>query len=157
MDQTNPVLPSGGLFPVIDTTFRALYENAMDIDQLLLRAWEVRNRAYAPYSHFAVGAALLGDSGEVHVGCNVENISFGLTLCAERCAVTQAIAKGERRFRMIAIVSDSKEPVSPCGACRQVLAEFAPDLAVVCETRSGERFTASLAELLPRAKTGILE
>jgi cytidine deaminase len=134
-----------------------LYENAMDIDQLLLRAWEVRNRAYAPYSHFAVGAALLGDSGEVHVGCNVENISYGLTLCAERCAVAQALAKGERRFQMIAIVSDSKEPVSPCGACRQVLAEFAPDLAVVCETRSGERFTASLAELLPRAKTGILE
>src|SRR5688500_11141066 len=127
----------------------------MDIDQLLRRAWSVRDQAYAPYSHFGVGAALLGKSGEVYVGCNVENISFGLTICAERCAVTQAIAKGERTFRMIAIVSDSKDPISPCGACRQVLAEFTPDLEVICETRTGERFTASLAELLPRAKTGI--
>ena len=129
----------------------------MDVEQLLRRAWTARDQAYAPYSHFAVGAALLGESGEVYLGCNVENISFGLTICAERCAVTQAVAKGERQFRMIAIVSDSKAPVSPCGACRQVLAEFAPALPVVCENRIGERFTASLAELLPRAKTGILD
>jgi len=129
----------------------------MDVEQLLRRAWAARDQAYAPYSHFAVGAALLGESGEVYVGCNVENVSYGLTICAERCAVTQAVAKGERQFRMIAIVSDSKAPVSPCGACRQVLAEFTPSLPVVCENRTGERFTASLAELLPRAKTGILD
>lgn len=129
----------------------------MDVESLLRRAWAARDQAYAPYSRFAVGAALLGESGEVYVGCNVENISLGLTICAERCAVTQAVVRGERRFLMIAIVSDSKVPVSPCGACRQVLAEFAPDLPLVCENRLGERFTASLAELLPRAKTGILD
>jgi cytidine deaminase len=129
----------------------------MDINQLLRRAWSVRDQAYAPYSRFAVGAALLGKSGQVYVGCNVENISFGLTMCAERNAVAQAIGAGEREFQAVAIVSDSKVPVSPCGGCRQVLAEFVPDLLVVCENQAGERFTASLAELLPRAKTGILE
>ena len=124
---------------------------------LLTKAWEARERAYAPYSGFAVGAALETEDGNTFVGCNVENLSFGLTICAERVAVGAAIAAGVRRFSKLAIVSDSKQPVSPCGACRQVLAEFAPDLAIICENREGEQFIASLSELLPRAKTGILD
>ena len=129
----------------------------METAALLLKAWEVRKEAYSPYSGFAVGAALEDDNGEVFLGCNVENLSFGLTICAERAAVTAAIAGGSRRFRRLAVVSDSVEPVSPCGACRQVLAEFAPDLQITCENKEGRQFVASLAELLPRAKTGILD
>jgi cytidine deaminase len=128
----------------------------MQIDELLRLAWQVRDQAYAPYSKFSVGAALLSDAGEAFTGCNVENVSFGLTVCAERSAVSQAVANGVRRFKTIAIVSDSDLPVSPCGACRQVLAEFAPHLMIVCENRTGQRFTASLKDLLPRAKEGIL-
>ena len=129
----------------------------MNADELLRLAWGAHGKAYAPYSKFAVGAALLTVSGKVFVGCNVENISFGLTICAERSAVCGAVAAGEREYRMLAIVSDSREPVSPCGACRQVLAEFAPQLPIVCENKVGERFEGTLAELLPRAKTGILD
>ena len=129
----------------------------MDLKNLIQQAWAARELAYAPYSRFAVGAALLDESGRVFKGCNVENLSFGLTICAERAAIFAAVSAGARRFRMIAIVSDSSEPVSPCGACRQVLAEFAPDLDVICENSGGKQFRASLAELLPRAKTGILD
>ena len=129
----------------------------METAALLLKAWEVRKEAYSPYSGFAVGAALEDDNGEVFLGCNVENLSFGLTICAERAAVTAAIAGGSRRFRRLAVVSDSVEPVSPCGACRQVLAEFTPDLQITCENKEGRQFVASLTELLPRAKTGILD
>jgi cytidine deaminase len=129
----------------------------MNPSELLDKAWAVRNAAYAPYSRFAVGAALMAESGQVFTGCNVENISFGLTICAERAAVCAAIASGVRRFRMIGIVSDSLTPVSPCGACRQVLAEFSDDLRVVCENQNGVRFEASLSELLPRAKAGIMD
>lgn len=124
---------------------------------LMAKAWEAREQAYAPYSGFAVGAALEDDGGRVFVGCNVENLSFGLTICAERAAVSAAIAGGARRFKNLAIVSDSLEPVSPCGACRQVLAEFATDLQITCENKEGRQFSASLSELLPRAKTGILD
>jgi cytidine deaminase len=127
------------------------------MELLLRRAWEVRELAYAPYSHFAVGAALEDDQGRVFVGCNVENVSFGLTICAERAALCSALASGSRRFKRIAIVSDSAEPVSPCGACRQVLAEFAPDLPVITENRAGDRFESTLALLLPRGRTGIMD
>jgi cytidine deaminase len=129
----------------------------MDADRLIDEAWQARAAAYAPYSGFAVGAALLEEAGSVFLGCNVENLSFGLTICAERAAVCAAIGAGARRFRMIAIVADSGEPISPCGACRQVLAEFAPDLEVVSANVRGERFTSSIRELLPRSKTGILD
>jgi cytidine deaminase len=122
---------------------------------LLQEAWAARDAAYAPYSRFAVGAALEDERGRVFRGCNVENLSFGLTICAERAAVCMAVGMGSRRFKTIAIVSDSKEPVSPCGACRQVLAEFAPDLRVVSQNRAGDRFESSLTELLPRPATGI--
>ncbi|HRJ70982.1 MAG TPA: cytidine deaminase [Terrimicrobiaceae bacterium] len=129
----------------------------MDFDALIQSALEVRQRAYAPYSHFSVGAALLAENGEVFLGCNVENLSFGLTLCAERSAVVAAVAAGQTRFQALAIVADTATPISPCGACRQVLAEFSPDLPIVLATVRGKRETYSLDELLPRAKAGILE
>lgn len=92
------------------------------IEQLLTLAREARERAYAPYSHFAVGAALLGRSGRVYTGCNVENASYPLTICAERAAVTKAVSEGEREFEAIAVVTATG--AMPCGACRQVLREF---------------------------------
>ncbi len=128
----------------------------MEIDTLIQQARQVRERAYAPYSKFAVGAALVTKSGKVFTGCNVENLSFGLTICAERNAVAAAVAAGEREFAAIAITADSKTPVTPCGACRQVLSEFCPDLDVCSVNLEGERFTAKLSELLPRAREGIL-
>lgn len=128
----------------------------MEISELIQAARQAREKAYAPYSHFAVGAALLTDSGKVFTGCNVENLSFGLTICAERAAVCAAVAAGEKRFKSIYICSDSKEPVSPCGACRQVLAEFAGDMGITSFNLQGSEFSATLSALLPRAKTGIL-
>jgi len=126
------------------------------MDALLSAAREVRKRAYAPYSKFAVGAALRTKDGMVFTGCNVENLSFGLTVCAERNAVFAAVAAGEKHFDSIAIIADSKEPVTPCGACRQVLAEFGLDLEVCSSNLEGETYTSTLRELLPRAKEGIL-
>ncbi len=128
----------------------------MDFQPLLAEARKARDQAYAPYSRFAVGAALRAKSGRVFTGCNVENLSFGLTSCAERNAVFAAITAGEREFEAIAIVADSKQPVSPCGACRQVLAEFAPRLAICCSNLDGDTFESDLGLLLPRATEGIL-
>src|SRR3954447_1944506 len=116
----------------------------MDTNDLLSEARQARERAYAPYSRFAVGAALLTKSGRVFRGCNVENLSYGLTICAERNAVFAAVAAGEREFVKIGIVADSKTPVSPCGACRQVLAEFSSDLEIACANLEGEKFEATL-------------
>ncbi|EDY16093.1 cytidine deaminase [Chthoniobacter flavus Ellin428] len=128
----------------------------MNFDPLLTAASEVRTKAYAPYSRFQVGAALRTKSGRVFCGCNVENLSFGLTICAERAAVFAAVAAGETEFEAIAVVADSVQPVTPCGACRQVLAEFAPELKVCSANLRDERYETSIAELLPRAKEGIL-
>lgn len=119
-------------------------------------AREVREHAYAPYSNFKVGAALVAEDGQVFTGCNVENLSFGLTMCAERVAIGKAIAAGVRRFTAVAVVADTEKPVSPCGACRQVLAEFAPDLKIILSTLDGKVEEFSLSELFPRAATGIL-
>ena len=129
----------------------------MNSDDLLALAIKTRTLAYAPYSHFAVGAALETKSGKVFCGCNVENLSFGLTCCAERNAVFAAVAAGEREFTRIVLVADSQEPVTPCGACRQVLAEFADDLEVRSVNLQGVEYSANLRELLPRAKVGILD
>jgi cytidine deaminase len=128
----------------------------MNFDPLIAAAREVREKAYAPYSHFKVGAALLTKSGRIYRGCNVENLSFGLTVCAERSAVFAAIAAGEVGFEAIAVVADSVQPVTPCGACRQVLAEFSGDLPICSANLQDERYETTIAELLPRAKEGIL-
>jgi cytidine deaminase len=120
-------------------------------------ALQARLRAYAPYSRFLVGAALLSKSGLVFAGCNVENISLGLTMCAERVCVGKAIAQGERVFEAITIVADSAVPVVPCGACRQVLAEFSPELLIVSWTLSGDSQQFKLGELLPLPTQGITQ
>lgn len=106
-------------------------------------------KAYAPYSKYRVGAALLADDGRVFLGCNVENASYGLSLCAERNAVAQAVAAGYRRFAAIAVAADSDRRASPCGACRQVLAEFNPRMRVIMAGRSGPGAAAALDRLLP--------
>lgn len=120
----------------------------MDRDLLVAKAREAMERAYAPYSKFRVGAALWGEDGTIHTGCNVENASYGLTVCAERAAVVAAVGRGVRRFLGVAVVTDGLEPVPPCGACRQVLAEFSPGMAVVSET-GGVRREWTLDQLLP--------
>jgi cytidine deaminase len=124
-----------------------------EVERLIGAAIAARERAHAPYSGFAVGAALLLDDGVVVSGCNVENASFGLTVCAERNAVAAAMAAGARSFRAIAVVADASPPASPCGACRQVLAEFG-DCAVILANLSGDRSVTSVAHLLPNAFTG---
>jgi cytidine deaminase len=129
----------------------------MTDEQLIAAAISTRQRAYAPYSKFLVGAALLTEDGQVFTGCNVENISYGLSLCAERSAVVSAIAAGVTSFIALAVVADTTNPISPCGACRQVLAEFTPSLRIVSSNLQGQFETFSLQNLLPRAKTGILE
>lgn len=129
----------------------------MDYTALVNAATEVQTRAYAKYSGFAVGAALLTKSGKVFVGCNVENISLRLTMCAEQLAVGAAVANGEREFVAIAVATNSKHPAMPCGGCRQVLAEFNPDLQVISVTLAGKKETYLLSELLPRPRQGILE
>lgn len=120
-------------------------------------AAQARLRAYAPYSSFLVGAALQLKSGLIISGCNVENISFGLTMCAERVCVGRAIDQGERAFEALTIVADTETPIVPCGACRQVLAEFAPTLLITSWTLAGGSQEFSLADLLPLPSQGILE
>jgi cytidine deaminase len=119
-------------------------------EELLAAAQDMRARAYAPYSNFTVGAALDTGDGHVFLGCNVENASYGLTICAERAAVVAAIAGAHRDFVAIAIAGPSGMLVSPCGACRQVLAEFNPSMAVIYTTPDGPVST-TLSELLPHS------
>ena len=119
-------------------------------DELVAAAREARERAYAPYSDFTVGAAVrCGD--RVYAGCNVENASYGLSICAERVAATTAVAAGERSIDAVAVVGSAREPTPPCGACRQFLHEFGPNMPVHVETPDGERVTWKLGELLPHA------
>jgi len=123
-------------------------------DQELIRlATEVREQAYVPYSKFKVGAALLGTDGRAFSGANVENASYGLTICAERAALVKAVSEGARSFTTIAVVTDLADPASPCGACRQVLSEFAPDLRVIMANTEGMVVATTIAELLPMAFT----
>ncbi len=127
----------------------------MDWEKLVQAAWEARENAYSPYSNFQVGAALLAEDGRVFSGCNVENISYGLTNCAERVAIGAAVAAGVRRFVAVAVVADTAVPISPCGACRQVLAEFSVKRVLLVNRT--ERVEFCLDDLLPRASTGILD
>lgn len=127
----------------------------MDWNALLEVAWEARERAHAPYSRFHVGSALLAKDGRIFPGCNVENLSYGLTNCAERVAIGSAIAAGAREFVAIAVVADTRVPISPCGACRQVLVEFGVPRVMLASR--AERVEFSMEELLPRASAGILD
>ncbi len=123
----------------------------MDLDRLFKEAEKAALNSYSPYSHFRVGAALLSEEGKIFTGTNVENRSFGLTICAERSAVVSAISSGVKRFIALAISTpDSEIPVGPCGACRQVLSEFMPAGAPVCFGGSGaDRVNTTIAELVP--------
>jgi len=120
------------------------------IDAVVAAAREARDRAYAPYSRFAVGAAVLA-GGRIFAGVNVENASYGLTMCAERSAVFAAVTAGERAVDCCAVVTDEPRPTPPCGACRQVLWEFGPSSIVVCESTAGGRSMWALEDLLPEA------
>jgi cytidine deaminase len=112
-------------------------------------AEQVATQAYAPYSSFAVGAALITKSGRIFSGCNVENASYGLTICAERNAIFRAVAEGERQFETLVIYTPTDRFTGPCGACRQVMAEFAPKLEVIMVNKKGRVRRTSLARLLP--------
>jgi len=122
----------------------------MNDRELIDRAIAARARAYCPYSRFPVGAALLAGSGEVYAGANVENAVNGLSVCAERVALMSAVAAGERTFTRIAVVC-GRAPCAPCGACRQVLHEHAPDLVVLMEAPDGSFTKTTLRDLLPNA------
>jgi cytidine deaminase len=123
-----------------------------EFDRLLERALVAQSRARAPYSHFQVGAAVLGGSGAIHAGCNVESASYGATICAERSAVVGAVAAGEKAIRVCVVVTPTADPSSPCGICRQLLAEFGPELEIYAASSVGDGvYAARLADLLPLA------
>jgi cytidine deaminase len=121
------------------------------LDQLLEAALRARNHAHAPYSKFRVGAALEADDGTVYTGCNIENASYGLTMCAERVALFKALSEGARRFRRIAVAADTTTLTPPCGPCRQLLWEFCRDADVVLVNLDGRTEQCSVSDLLPRA------
>ena len=120
-------------------------------DRLVAAARAAFEHAIADYSRFKVGAALETASGEIITGCNIENASYGLTMCAERVAMFKALSEGHRQFRRVVIFADTASPTPPCGACRQILWEFAGDLEVLLANREGVRARHSMAELLPDA------
>jgi cytidine deaminase len=120
-------------------------------DELLAAARAARQSAYAPYSRFAVGAAIVAEDGRTFTGANIENASYGLSMCAERTAAFHAAAEGVRRFAAVAVVASNDEPTWPCGACRQVLWEFGPEMVVVSEGLGGRSEERRLADLLPSA------
>ena len=124
---------------------------AMTPQRLMVEAQRARHKAYAPYSRFAVGAALLTASGRVFHGCNVENASFGLTTCAERTAVFTAVSEGEREFVAIAVTAREGRGAPPCGSCRQVLQEFSPSMWVYWRDARGRVLKQRLKALLPKA------
>ncbi len=118
---------------------------------LIDSATRARNKAYAPYSKFLVGSAVLAESGVIYTGCNVENASYGLTNCAERTAIFKAVSAGEKRIKAVAVVTDVPEFSAPCGACRQVIYEFGTDVDVVMANLSGKYKVEKISSLLPHA------
>jgi cytidine deaminase len=124
-------------------------EPELSRQELRAEAHRAIEQAYAPYSGFRVGAAVETSDGSIHGGCNVENASFSVTMCAERVALGTAVRAGGRSLRAVYICSDSEEPVPPCGVCRQALSEFGPDVLIVSEGRSGRTREWRLSELLP--------
>ena len=121
----------------------------MTDEKLLEMAVEMRRYSYVPYSHYAVGAALLGKDGRVFTGCNVENAALGSTICAERTAACKAVSEGHRDFARIAVYGDGEGYCYPCGACRQFLAEFAPEMEVLSAKGGGRYVSYKLSEMLP--------
>jgi len=119
-------------------------------DRLVAAALAAREHAFAPYSHFQVGAALEDGEGRIHTGCNVENATYGLTVCAERVAVFKAISEGARQFRRVAIAADTENLTPPCGACRQILWEFCGDIEIVLANPRGKVETYRLRDLFPK-------
>ncbi len=117
--------------------------------ELMQAALAARENAYAPYSDYHVGAAVLCDDGSVYTGCNVENASYPCGVCAERVAIPKAVSDGKRRFVMLAVAGSSAEKCTPCGMCRQFLYEFAPDMTVLCGNADGEFDEHTVSELLP--------
>ena len=125
----------------------------VEINDLLEAARSARGKAYAPYSSFPVGAAALGLDGRIYTGCNVENISYGLTNCAERTAIFKSISEGNRGFKAVAIAAGTDDYCFPCGACRQVIAEFGRDILVISSNSSGRYIISTIEELLPAGFT----
>lgn len=119
--------------------------------ELVDAAAEVRERAFAPYSNFSVGAAVETEDGEIYTGCNVESASYGLTVCAERVAIWKGVSEGEKKFSRLAVVVDTDELTPPCGACRQIIWEFCGDIPVILSNLHGKTETVQMSELLPRA------
>jgi cytidine deaminase len=119
-------------------------------DRLIAAAIRARENAHAPFSKFKVGAAVEDADGRIHTGCNVENATYGLTVCAERVAVFKAISEGARRFRRAAVVADTDTLTPPCGACRQILWEFCGDVEIVLVNLAGKTEVLRVSELLPR-------
>ena len=126
----------------------------MDNERLIKAAKEAREKAFAPYSNFQVGASLETDKGEIISGCNVESASYGLTVCAERVAIWKAVSEGKSEFKRIAIVVDTRELTPPCGACRQIIWEFCGDISVILTNLAGHTKTYQMKELLPHAFDG---
>lgn len=125
-------------------------------EQWIAQATHAYKQAYVPYSKFPVGAALVTESGKVYEGCNIENVSFGLTNCAERTAIFKAISEGERAFKHLVVIGHTKDPISPCGACRQVLVEFCgPTMPVTLCNLDGDIKETTLQELLPYSFTEV--
>jgi cytidine deaminase len=122
--------------------------------ELIAAASKAREHSHAPYSHFRVGAALRADSGRIFTGCNIENSTFGLTLCAERVAVFKALSEGERGFDAVAVVADTERLTPPCGACRQILWEFCRDAEVILSNLGGQMTVRRMSDLLPDAFDG---
>jgi len=121
----------------------------MDLDELIKLAEETSRKAWCPYSNFPVGAVIETADGSVFCGCNVENASSGLTICAERAAVSATVTAGQKKIRRVVVFTPTETPTSPCGACRQVLSEFSDEATVVCVCHGKDRVEKSLAELLP--------
>lgn len=120
--------------------------------ELVSKATEMLDKAYVPYSHFPVGAALLTKDGQVYSGCNIENASYGLTNCAERTAVFKAVSEGNKTFEYLVVTGNTDGPISPCGACRQVLAEFCePQMPVLLTNKKGKVKETTVSDLLPGA------
>lgn len=125
--------------------------NENNLQELIDSAKKVREKAYAPFSNFLVGAAVRTKDGKIYTGCNVESASYGLTVCAERIAIWKAVSEGEREFECVAVVTDTEELTPPCGTCRQIIWEFCGDIPVTFSNLKGKTETVMMKEILPRA------